>query len=61
MADCDIDVKCVNALRCLAADMPTQANSGHPGAPLGCAPMAFVLFNKIMKFNPSNPDWFAFL
>jgi len=57
MADTDINVKCVNALRCLAADMPTQANSGHPGAPIGCAPMAYVLFKKIMQFNPSNPDW----
>mmetsp|Transcript_22739 Transcript_22739/g.63924 ORF Transcript_22739/g.63924 Transcript_22739/m.63924 type:complete len:707 (-) Transcript_22739:33-2153(-) len=47
----------VNTLRCLSADQPTQAKSGHPGAPLGCAPMAHVLFTRHMRFNPANPRW----
>jgi transketolase N-terminal domain/subunit len=39
------------------ADMVFKANIGHPGAPMGLAPTAHVLFNKFMKFNPKNPDW----
>jgi len=38
-------------------DATFKANSGHPGAPMGCAPMAHVVFNKFMNFNPKNPDW----
>jgi transketolase N-terminal domain/subunit len=34
-----------------------EANSGHPGAPMGLAPVSHVLFNKFMTFNPKNPDW----
>jgi transketolase len=37
--------------------MVAKANSGHPGAPMGLAPTAHVLFNKFMTFNPKNPDW----
>jgi hypothetical protein len=37
--------------------MPAKANSGHPGAPMGLAPVSHVLFNKFMKFNPKNPHW----
>lgn len=48
---------CINTIRMLSADQPTAGNSGHPGAPMGCAPMAHVLFGKTMKFNPKNPSW----
>ncbi|KAI1497112.1 transketolase [Biscogniauxia marginata] len=47
----------INTIRILAADATFKANSGHPGAPMGMAPVAHVLFNKFMKFNPKNPDW----
>jgi len=53
----ELDWKCVNTIRCLAVDMPAKANSGHPGAPMGMAPVSHVLFNKFMKFNPKNPKW----
>jgi len=38
-------------------DATFKANSGHPGAPMGMAPIAHVLFNKFMRFNPKNPEW----
>ncbi|KAF0271754.1 hypothetical protein FOG51_03135 [Hanseniaspora uvarum] len=52
----DIDNKAINTIRLLAVDAVAAANSGHPGAPLGLAPAAHVIF-KNMKFNPKNPDW----
>ena len=45
-------------LRFLAADAVQAANSGHPGLPLGAAPMAYLLWNRFLKHNPSNPQWF---
>lgn len=51
------DNLCVNTIRVLAAEMVQAANSGHPGAPMGLAPVAHTLFSKIMKFNPANPKW----
>jgi len=48
----------VNAIRFLAADMIQEANSGHPGLPLGAAPMAYVLWTRHLKHNPRNPKWF---
>ncbi|TMW57253.1 hypothetical protein Poli38472_003178 [Pythium oligandrum] len=48
---------CINTIRMLSADQPSAGKSGHPGAPMGCAPMAHVLFGKVMKFNPKNPTW----
>lgn len=47
----------INTLRLLAVDQVEKAKSGHPGAPLGCAPIAYLLFNKIMKYNPADPLW----
>ncbi|KAJ4396200.1 Transketolase [Gnomoniopsis smithogilvyi] len=47
----------INTIRVLAADATAHANSGHPGAPMGMAPVAHVLFNKFMRFNPKNPNW----
>eukprot|EP00181_Compsopogon_caeruleus_P003395 CAMPEP_0184690514 /NCGR_PEP_ID=MMETSP0312-20130426/31269_1 /TAXON_ID=31354 /ORGANISM="Compsopogon coeruleus, Strain SAG 36.94" /LENGTH=723 /DNA_ID=CAMNT_0027148021 /DNA_START=31 /DNA_END=2202 /DNA_ORIENTATION=+ len=49
---------CINAIRFLAIDGVEKAKSGHPGMPMGMAPTSYVLWNKIMKFNPKNPDWF---
>lgn len=48
---------CINTIRMLSADQPSAGKSGHPGAPIGCAPMAHVLFSKHMRFNPKNPGW----
>lgn len=48
----------VNALRTLSIDMIEKANSGHPGLPMGAAPMAYVLWTEFMKHNPKNPKWF---
>ncbi|WP_134091254.1 transketolase [Olivibacter sp. XZL3] len=52
-----LDGLVVNTIRFLAADMVQQANSGHPGLPLGAAPMAYVLWNRFLRFNPKNPKW----
>ncbi|NCJ08128.1 transketolase [Synechococcales cyanobacterium C] len=49
---------CINSIRFLAIDAVEKAKSGHPGLPMGAAPMAFVLWDKIMRFNPKNPQWF---
>ena len=53
----NIDTKCVNAIRVLAADAIQKANSGHPGLPLGSAPMAYELGANHMNHNPKNPKW----
>ncbi|PYH95799.1 transketolase, partial [Aspergillus ellipticus CBS 707.79] len=47
----------INTIRTLAADATYRAKSGHPGAPLGLAPAAHVLYSRIMSFNPKNPNW----
>ena len=47
----------INTLRFLSADAVQEANAGHPGLPLGAAPMAYVLWKKFLKHNPSNTDW----
>jgi len=52
-----IENKVINTLRCLSVDSVDKANSGHPGMPLGCAPMMFILWCKIMNFNPDEPLW----
>lgn len=49
---------CINAIRFLSIDGVEKAKSGHPGLPMGAAPMAFVLWDQFMKFNPKNPQWF---
>ena len=53
-----IDELCVNTLRVLAADMAQRANSGHPGLPMGAAPMAYVLWRNHLVIDPSAPVWF---
>ena len=52
------DQLAVNAIRCLSLAQIEKANSGHPGFPMGASPMAYVLFNKILKTNPKNENWF---
>src|SRR5687767_2997003 len=54
----DLDQLCINTIRFLSVDAVQKANSGHPGMPLGAAPMAYVLWTKRLKHNPSNPVWF---
>ena len=49
---------CINSIRFLAVDAVEKAKSGHPGLPMGAAPMAFVLWDRFMRFNPKNPKWF---
>src|SRR5579875_1234114 len=53
----DLDQLSINTLRILAIDQVEAANSGHPGAPLGCAPIAYLLYHKFMKYNPTDPLW----
>jgi len=55
--DVSLDQLSVDTLRLLAVDAVQKANSGHPGAPLGCAPIAYLLFNKLMKHNPAHSKW----
>jgi transketolase len=52
-----IDELAVNTIRTLAMDAVQKANSGHPGAPMGLAPLGYVLFSRIMRHNPANPQW----
>lgn len=53
----DVVEKCINTIRFLSIDAVNKANSGHPGAPMGCAPMTYVLWNEVMNYNPKNPKW----
>jgi transketolase len=53
-----LDELCVNTLRFLSVDQVEAAKSGHPGLPLGAAPMAYVLWDRFLKNNPKNPSWF---
>ncbi len=52
-----LDQQCINTLRFLSVDMVQQADSGHPGLPLGAAPMAYVLWTRFMKHHPAHPLW----
>ncbi|WP_223649585.1 transketolase [Hymenobacter psoromatis] len=52
-----IDELSISTIRLLSIDMVQQANSGHPGLPLGCAPMAYVLWSRFLRFNPQDPKW----
>lgn len=49
---------CINTIRFLSADAVQQANSGHPGMPMGAAAMAYTLWTKFLRFNPKDPEWF---
>ncbi len=52
-----LDSLCINTVRTLAMDAVQQAESGHPGAPMGLAPLAYALFTKHMHHDPANPSW----
>jgi transketolase len=52
-----LDQLSIDTLRLLAVDAVQKANSGHPGAPLGCAPIAYLLYHKLMKHNPAHFKW----
>lgn len=53
----ELDQLCINTIRTLSLDAVQKANSGHPGLPLGAAPMAYVLWTRFMRYNPRNPKW----
>jgi transketolase len=52
-----LDQLCVDTIRTLAMDAVQKANSGHPGAPMGLAPVAYTLYARVMRHNPKDPDW----
>jgi len=54
----ELDQLCINTIRFLSVDAVEQAHSGHPGLPLGAAPMGYVLWDRFLRHNPHNPHWF---
>ena len=52
-----VDITCINTIRTLAMDAVQKANSGHPGAPMGLAPIGYLLWNRYLKYDPANPRW----
>ena len=56
-ADTSLELLCINTIRTLAIDAVQKANSGHPGLPLGAAPMAYALWQRHLKHNPADPHW----
>ena len=57
MADQALDQLCINTIRFLAVDTVQKAKSGHPGTPMGAAPMAYALWDRFLKHNPADPTW----
>ena len=53
----DLDRLAIDTIRTLSIDGVQQANSGHPGAPMGAAPMAYVLWTRFLRHAPTHPDW----
>ncbi|HEX8708229.1 MAG TPA: transketolase [Pyrinomonadaceae bacterium] len=53
----ELDRLCINTIRALSLDAVQEAESGHPGLPLGCAPLAYVLWTRFLRHNPANPRW----
>lgn len=53
-----MDQLAINAIRTLSIDAIEKANSGHPGLPMGAAPMAYTLWTKQLRHNPQNPNWY---
>src|SRR5579871_455332 len=54
-----LDQLCINSIRVLAIDAVQKANSGHPGMPMGTAPIAYLLYTRFMRHNPANPAWYG--
>ncbi len=57
LSDFELDQLCINTIRGLAMDAVQKANSGHPGMPMGAAPMAYVLWTRYLRYNPLKPAW----
>src|SRR5213594_3772399 len=57
MANNDLDQLSINTIRTLSIDAVQQAKSGHPGAPMALAPLAYVLWNRVLRFDPKDPIW----
>ena len=57
LTDSALDQLCINTIRFLSIDSVQKARSGHPGAPMGAAPMAYVLWDRFLKHNPADPHW----
>jgi transketolase len=57
MTNARLDDVCINTIRFLSVDAVQHANSGHPGLPMGAAPMAYVLWTRFLRHNPANPRW----
>jgi transketolase len=57
MTPSELDQACINAIRFLSVDMVEKASSGHPGLPMGAAPMAYVLWTRFLRHDPKNPRW----
>ena len=57
--DTSLDQLCINTVRTLAMDAVQQADSGHPGTAMALAPLAYVLWQRHLRYNPANPDWFG--
>jgi transketolase len=57
VARVDLDQLCINTVRTLAMDAVQQADSGHPGTPMALAPLAYVLWQRHLRYNPANPEW----
>jgi transketolase len=55
--DAELDELCINTIRTLAMDAVQKANSGHPGTPMALAPIAYTLYTRLMRHNPSDPSW----
>src|SRR5271168_4802048 len=53
----DLDLLCINTIRTLAIDAVQKANSGHPGTPMGMAPVAYTLWQRLLNFDPASPIW----
>ena len=57
VARVELDQLCINTVRALAMDAVQQADSGHPGTPMALAPLAYVLWQRHLRYNPANPEW----
>ena len=58
LSSAELDQLAINTIRFLSVDAIQQADSGHPGLPLGAAPMAYVLWTRFLRHNPANPNWY---
>ncbi len=56
-AHADIDTQCINTIRTLSMDAVQKANSGHPGTPMALAPVAYALWQDVLRFDPQDPTW----